>query len=296
MTTFLKSPLVRALVHVEPATVEALVQVQAAERGFGEKTVLPTQRDLLLQSLIHLPRIAGRDGNVSKGAAAREIRRQWELRHDELTPLAALAAAPTEPPGLESLSVEIIAADAAQPILAHFHYLRSFRPGSVNVAALYQGRIVALCSLSPLDLPELAQRLPITSLGEAAVVSRVFAFDWAPRNIVSYLLARVGQVAGLSDTRMLITYLNPNLGFTGASYRAANWRTIGVEKDTCYAYFRGRYITDRRLAQLSASERAHVEFSRMRLAPLVIYGRFKDQRLAARVNQPFAAPRHVYPT
>jgi hypothetical protein len=296
MTRLLERPHVPALVQVEPATVEALVKRQMAGVKHGDGTRLPTLRDLLLQSLIHLPRIAGRDGVVSDEAAARETRRQWQLRQDELAPLAALAAAPTEPLSLQDLSVGIVPADAAEPVLAHFHYLRSFRGDSVNFAALHQGRIVALCSLSPLDLPELADRFPITSLDDAKVVSRVFAFDWAPRNVVSYLLARAEHVAECSDARMLITYLNPNLGFTGASYRAANWRALGVEKGTRYAYFRGRYITDRRLAQLSASERSHVEISRMPLAPLVIYGRFKDQRLAARLNQPFAAPRHVYST
>ena len=296
MKPLLERPLIHALVQVEPATVEALVKRQLAEVTLGDETRLPTMRDLRLQSLIHLPRIAGRDGRVADEAAAREIRRQWELRHDELAPLAALAAAPTEPLSLQHLSVEVVPADAVEPVLAHFHYLRSSRGDSVNVAALYQGRVVALCSLSPLDLPELADCLPITSLGDAKVVSRVFAFDWAPKNVVSYLLARAERVAECSDTRMLITYLNPNLGFTGASYRAANWRALGVEKGTCYAYLRGRYITDRRLVQLSASERAHVEISRMPLAPLIIYGRFIDQRLAARFSQPFGVLRHVYST
>jgi hypothetical protein len=175
----------------------------------------------------------------------------------------------------------LIDRDLAEPVLGHFHYLRSFRSDSVSVAALYGKRIVALCSISPFDLPTVGERLPIRTQSEAAVVSRVFGFDWAPRNVVSFLLARAEHSPAVADhVRVLVTYLNPNLGFTGASYRAANWQQIGVETGTRYAYLHGTYITDRHVAALSLKERSAVEYSTMPLQPLRIYGRFLDRRLA----------------
>ena len=56
------------------------------------------------------------------------------------------------------------------------------------------------------------------------MISRVFAFDWAPRKLISDLLARTerSHLAVHEDVRILLTYLNPSMGFTGASYRAAN--------------------------------------------------------------------------
>jgi len=44
---------------------------------------------------------------------------------------------------------------------------------------------------------------------------------------------------------LLLTYLNPNVGFTGASYKADNWVLFGEENDTRYLYLDGDYKTDR---------------------------------------------------
>ena len=156
-------------------------------------------------------------------------------------------------PRLDDLDVRLVPSAEAAPVVEQFHYLRSARRGSAIVAARHEGRIAALCSLSSLDLPHIAERLPLDDPAEAAVVSRVFAFDWAPRNVISYLLARAEAIwtADAPSLRMLVTYLNPNMGFTGASYRAANWVPLGTEAGTRYAYLDGRYITDRHVAGLA---------------------------------------------
>ena len=113
------------------------------------------------------------------------------------------------------------------------------------------------------------------------MVSRVFAFDWAPRNVISFLLARTEESEAMNrNVKMLLTYLNPNMGFNGASYKAANWMEVGLETGTRYAYLRGDYITDRRLSSLPLWERHLVQFSQMRLLPLQVLGRFLDRDLA----------------
>jgi hypothetical protein len=97
---------------------------------------------------------------------------------------------------------------------------------------------------------------------------------------------------------LLITYLNPNLGFTGASYKASNWHVIGIELGNRYAYLDGRYITDRRLAALARDELARVEYSQMQFRPLLIYGRDRrrsSQRLEPTpflVDRPAVASQH----
>ena len=65
-----------------------------------------------------------------------------------------------------------------------------------------------------------------------------------------------------------------------ASTRAANWRRFGLEAGTRYAYLNGNYMTDRRLATLSAEERNAVVYSTMSLEPLHLYRRVLDRRLA----------------
>jgi hypothetical protein len=50
---------------------------------------------------------------------------------------------------------------------------------------------------------------------------------------------------GVSD---YVTYVNPNMGFTGSSYRASGWHLLGTEPGTTYRYLDERYITDRALS------------------------------------------------
>jgi hypothetical protein len=72
--------------------------------------------------------------------------------------------------------------------------------------------------------------------------------------------------------------VNPNLGFDGASYKAANWMLFGREAGTRYGYLGDDYITDREVARLSERERAEVVYSMMPLAPLTIFGRWLQRR------------------
>jgi|GEM_PF-1923945 len=256
-------------VLVDPAGVSALLPSLDPDR-------FPTSRDLLLQGLLHLPRIASSNGEVDIETARDELDRLHALRVDEIKPYKDLAATPPAIPTISEIDVRVIHQDDAEPIASHFHYLRSFRRDSVYVAAVAASRIVALCSISPFDLPHIAGKLVMVSPDEVAVVSRVFAFDWAPRNTISFMLARA---EALTSTRMLLTYLNPNMGFTGASYKAANWQSVGFETGTRYAYLNARYTTDRQLSALPPEERLAVQFSRMRLLPLELYGRVLDRRL-----------------
>jgi hypothetical protein len=57
--------------------------------------------------------------------------------------------------------------------------------------------------------------------------------------------AREERRLGVTD---FVTYVNPNMGFTGSSYRASGWHLLGVEPGTTYRYIDDRYITDRELS------------------------------------------------
>jgi hypothetical protein len=241
---------------------------------------LPTKRDMVVQALLHLPRVAAPDGTVELSVAMEEITRIRDRRSHELVPFASMAQRPERPLALHELSIGKLDPQQARPVMEHFHYLRSARDDSLTIGALYAQRVVALCSVSPLDLPWIAAALPIAP-ENVAVLSRVFAFDWAPRNTISYLLSQVEhRIRRLdSDTKVLITYLNPNLGFSGASYRAANWLPLGEEGGTRYAYLDGEYITDRRLRMRPPRERSRAEYSRMALEPLRLLCRPIDKHL-----------------
>jgi hypothetical protein len=261
-------------VEVDPAQVAPLTGPTRA----GE---LPTGRDLLLQALLHLPRIAGPDGIVGLGEAVEEIERVRGRRAALLEPVRSLAEPPPAALSLDELEVRMVAPTEAAPVLERFHYLGSVRPDALTMGAFARGRVVALCSISPLDLPAVTEHLPVDDPATAAVVSRVFAFDWAPRNVVSYLLARVAssREALPEGAQVLLTYLNPNMGFSGASYRAASWLPFARETGTRYAYLDGRYVTDRVVDSLPEDERERVEYSTMPLRPLILMCRLLTRRL-----------------
>jgi len=122
------------------------------------------------------------------------------------------------------------------------------------------------------------------------MLSRVFAFDWAPQNTITFVVRRALVVARdqFPAARMVLTYVNPNLGFSAASYRAGNWTAFAREHGTRYSYVDGEYVTDRWLAATFGTsdptricDRLGQRFavSRMPLAPLDVYALALDRRL-----------------
>src|SRR5688500_11684062 len=97
---------------------------------------VPTRRDLELQTLLHLPRIADAEGRVEARKVVAEIDRMRRLRSDDLEFVRWMAAAPPSAPRLRELEVSVISSEEAVPVLKHFHYLRSPRQDAATVAAL----------------------------------------------------------------------------------------------------------------------------------------------------------------
>jgi hypothetical protein len=80
-------------------------------------------------------------------------------------------------------------------------------------------------------------------------VSRVYSFNSAPPNAISYLLSRVRNHIRKTcpEVQLLSTAVDPNLGFTGTSYLAANWHRWMTIKARPYMYFDEGYVTPRQL-------------------------------------------------
>ena len=79
---------------------------------------------------------------------------------------------------------------------------------------------------------------------------------------------------------LLVTAVDLNLGFTGSSYRAANWQQWMTVKARPYLYDNGRYVTPRQLRErfgtsslieLQAKYPGRFEQSRVRLLDSMIY-------------------------
>jgi hypothetical protein len=232
-------------------------------------------RDLRKQMLLHLPRLeADRlfDRDMLRHEAVRlgerlsslqEGYREWSGR-----PLI---------PALEKSKIEVRPCDPtiAQEIYRRFHYIGSSRSALIHIGLfdpLFPDIPFALAALSEMDVVELKKLLPRDRGGDTLVLSRAFAFSWAPRNSISFLLGAVHawvreNAAGVRD---LITYLNPNLGFAGSSYAAANWRPL-LETPAQYLYLNDNYISYRTYLALEEGARSGVTRSLYQLEPLRIY-------------------------
>lgn len=217
-----------------------LSQVETWARSSGRPV-----RPLHLQALLQAPRLADHLGFVSLreldrliGELALEIpgSEEWTARY----------AAPSP----QSFEFGEIDPDQARIVTERFHYLRSPRSdGHAYGLSADDGSLVAICVISPLDVSHLQHMLSShgRSPQHAQVVSRVFAFEGAPKNCISYLLSRCAHEERRRGVADLVTYVNPNMGFTGISYRASGWSLLGDEPGTTYRYLDGRYITDREL-------------------------------------------------
>jgi hypothetical protein len=188
---------------------------------------------------------------------------------------------------LHDLAFEEIDSSRALPVLTLLHYLRSSRPGSTYFALVdpIHRLPVTLCSLSPLQWKCVGNQMrsqfaiPPQRVWD---VSRVYSIENAPRNAISMLLSRVRTHLRhtLPSADLLITAVDPNLGFTGCSYRAANWQVWMTVKARPYLYKSNCYVSPRQLreefgtsslVELRARYQGKFQQSRTRLLDSMIY-------------------------
>jgi hypothetical protein len=235
---------------------------------------------VLLKALLQLPRLATHFGTVTSRQASDEIERLVDL----LPPIEEWTV--RTPYTIKSLRFQVIPDAIAEDICRRFHYLGSPRwdVRSYGLVGL-EDEVVAIGMTTICDVDHLG-RLSERAFGDPSprVLARVFAFEGAPRNVLTRMFRFIGRAEIEFGSRTLVTYVNPNLGFTGVSYRAGNWSSIGTEGPTVYRYLDGTYITDRELARqlgnVPATEPVlrdvfgdRYSRSRMSLRPLLVFGR-----------------------
>jgi hypothetical protein len=195
--------------------------------------------------------------------------------------------------------LDLVDSDLAQAVHTAFHYLGSPRYEGIHLG-LYaelpgyrRPRIMSLVSLSQFDLWHIREALPYAiHPEEVLVLSRLFAFDTAPPNTVSFTLGRVFAwlQTHMPPIKALISYLNPNLGFHGTVYKATNWRMLGEEAKSRYLYIGGNYVTDRYAIKTYGTADARkltnvlgsaFSTSERQLLPLQIFIYFLDPSLRA---------------
>jgi hypothetical protein len=250
----MQSGVARLMCRVAPSEQVLLNCVEYAARAHERPT-----RPLHLQALLQLPRLANAHGLVpirQVDSLLTELAQELPRKSEWLVGDASLS------PRL--LHFRNVDHERACDIVQRFHYLQSPRTdGRAYGLITGSGKLVALCVSSPLDVATLRELLHShgRKIEFARVLSRVFAFEGAPKNSISYMLSRAAMEERQLGVTDFITYVNPNMGFTGSSYRASGWQLFGRE-DTEYRYVDGRYITDRELRARFGS-RADGEYERL---------------------------------
>jgi hypothetical protein len=160
-----------------------------------------------------------------------------------------------------------------------------------------------LCSVSVLDWALVGRQLERQfgiSPDRVLDVSRVYSFDVAPDNAISALLSQVRLEIRRTapEVELLTTAVDPNLGFTGTSYRAANWQHWISVRSRPYLYSDGVYVSPRQLrSEFGTSNLADVrslssrrfETSRVKLLDSMIF----CSRISGLTEQVKAADRRL---
>lgn len=204
---------------------------------------------------------------------------------------------------LEELSFGKVPKYLASIVHQEFHYIGYNRSKSTYLGLFVNSkknhkRLVSIITLSPFDLEHVRPFLPKGLSSEhVLVMSRIFAFDFAPKNSISFMMGRTFRWIRRNkpQVKMLLTYLNPNVCFSGTSYKASNWILFGKESGLRYAYLDGEYITLRALKErfqttdlnvLKRLLKERLTFSVHSLAPFRLYAYFLDRHLKTNYKGP----------
>lgn len=205
---------------------------------------------LLVKVLMHLPRVADESGSVSLFDVQAECLEQAErlIRIQKSIPDLTRRE---EPGSLQLKYSRFIELDqgTAAIVMESCHFLGSYRSDARYFALVSDpgNRILVCGGLAFLRFPQLADlinRLTGFVSSNFLDVCRLYAFPCAPKNSISHFLAKLHkEVRAQGTVDLLCTVVDPNLGYTGASYRAANWIQIGEVERAPYRYVDGQFVT-----------------------------------------------------
>jgi hypothetical protein len=210
-------------------------------------------RALSVRALLHLPRVADRQGSILIGEAEEEVQRCSAVLRDAQAKVAALI--PAGGALLDEHRFSTVVEAEATLIFDNLHYLCNARSDSRTFALLDPvGRPVSLCSASPLEWDRVGRQISIQfGIPQDRIwdLSRVYSFDVAPPNAISHFLKLVRKHLRKSnpEVELLMTAVDPNVGFTGVSYRSDNWQPWMTVRHRPYFYFDQDYISLRRIRQ-----------------------------------------------
>src|ERR1700726_2991701 len=198
--------------------------------------------------LLNLPRLVTADGLPGERDIRQEILAVSDLLEEGKRKYAREYTRSLEPPErpitLADLEFGPLDADTAKMYHETFHYIGSYRRGQhFAFRDKNSGRIVCIGSVASFDLKHAEEKIaPHIDPRSVLVFSRFFAFRWAPKNTFSHFWGKLRrQMIEQHDTKLMFSFINPNVGFDARSHKAAQWMEFAHEEGTRYMYLDGRY-------------------------------------------------------
>jgi hypothetical protein len=188
---------------------------------------------------------------------------------------------------------DLVATELSAQLSSAFHYLGTPRVNALNLGLWSRpsGDIpVYLVSFAQFDLQHINESLPFgIQPNEVLVLARQVAVGSVPKDTWSFAFGRIKEwlCRFQPQVRMLLTYVDPNAGFTGAAYRAVNWSQFGEELKGRYVFLDGRHTTNRELIrrfgtarydELSAILSGRIERTTHPVQPLRLYAYMLDRK------------------
>jgi hypothetical protein len=235
------------------------------------------------QLLLHLPRLVTADDFPDERAIQREILAASDFIEESQRPYAEWLNEPERPIALGDLEFVSVDDHIAKIYHESFHYIGSYRPGHhFAYRDRKSGRIVCIGSVARFDLKHAEEKIaPAVDPRSVFMLSRFFVFRWAPERTFSHFHGKLRlRLIEKFDTKLMFSFVNPNLGFDARSYRSANWTLFAHEEATRYMYLDGRYQTTRFFVnghgtsdpvELKKKLGSSFEVSTMKLKPMWLY-------------------------
>ena len=197
------------------------------------------------QLLLHLPRLVTADYFPDEHDIRREVIAASDFLEVRQRPHAEWLKQPERSIALSDLEFVPLETKTAKIYHECFHYVGSYRAGQhFAFRDRDSGKVVCIGSVANFDLKHAEEKIaPHVDPKSVLVLSRFFAFRWAPQNTFSHFHGKLRlQLMQDFDTKLMFSFINPNLGFNGRSHQgAAHWVPFAREAATRYMYLDRRY-------------------------------------------------------
>jgi len=189
--------------------------------------------------LLHLPR---------SGDFKEEVLKASNFVREKQHPYALWMRPPENSVSLNDLEFGSLNEDDAKIYHENFHYVGSYRPGH-HYALRIKGsdKIACIGSIANFDLEHVKDKIKDhIDLQSVLMFSRFFAFRWTPKNTFSRFWGKLRQrLIKDYNTKLMFSFVNPNLGFDARSFKGADWVDFAYEETTQYMYLDSQYQTMR---------------------------------------------------